>query len=265
MDLRSFGAATLLCVLTSCFVNDVVEDTSDAASSGASGPVGPGPGGGGEGPGAGAAGPGPNSSGTGASSSSTSAGGEGGLGPGAGAGPGSGPGPGSGGEGGIGPIAECGDGDVEGDEECESTEPWCVQCKFQCVAGNEAWNPGNGHCYRFVRDADKNFDAANQDCGAWRPGAHLVSITTDAEQSWVTERIDEHIDPFEPTYLGGRRSNGNWAWVSGEPWNFTSWDSGEGNGGNEPCLGMYAEPGPWHDFTCTPNEAYVCEWTPPAP
>lgn len=186
------------------------------------------------------------------------------MGPGAGAGPGSGPGPGSGGDGGSGPTQVCGNGAVEGTEDCDTDAPWCQGCEFACSAPNEAWNPGNAHCYRFVKDDDKSFQDANSDCGVWRPNAHLVSITSAEEQQWVAQRISEQISPFENTYLGGRKMSGAWQWVSGEPWGYTNFHAGEGNNNSEPCLGVYTAtgPGPWHDFTCNPVEAYVCEWDP---
>lgn len=252
----------MLGLTSSCFVNDVAEATGaqgePTTSSGEAGSL---------------SGPGP-SSGGGPSTSTSGGSAQGGAPQGGqgGGGAGTGPSAGGGGQGGAsdgggGAAPSCGDGTVNGDEDCDVATSWCVDCTFQCNGTGEVWNAGNGHCYRFVKDTDKGFDAAESDCVAWRPGAHLVSITSQPEQDFVAQQAMALITPFESTYLGGRIVSGQWTWVSGEAWGFTHWDSGEGNvSGGEDCLGMYqnAGAGPWHDFTCSPMEAYICEWTPSA-
>ena len=236
----------------SCFVSDVLEDASSGPGASATGP--------------GSAGPGPGATGSGANISNTSAGGTGSSGGGssggAGGGVGQGGNPDTGGAGGA--TGFCGDGTTDENEDCDVAAPWCVGCAWACNAGDEAWNSANKHCYRFIKRPELSFDEANQDCGLWRPNATLASITSLEERTFVQGQVTSKIAPFVNTYLGGRKVTGAWTWVSGEPWGYTNFHAGEGNNGSETCLGLYTStgPGPWHDFTCSPGEAYVCEWTP---
>ena len=47
---------------------------------------------------------------------------------------------------------------------------------------------------------------------------------------------------------------GTWAWVTGEPWSYAPWASGEPNNmsGSEDCVEMYSGDS-WNDIWCTYN------------
>jgi hypothetical protein len=99
---------------------------------------------------------------------------------------------------------------------------------------------GNGHWYEYVEMAENVIweDAKNM---AVSMGGHLATITSDEENQWVIQNV---VVPNDPTglvggpLLGGFQNHsspsysepdGGWEWVTGEPWGFTAWQSGEPN------------------------------------
>ena len=69
-------------------------------------------------------------------------------------------------------------------------------------------------------------------------------------------------------WLGGTDSDdeGNWRWIDGTPFNFTSWESSEGSGGvQDSCLAIsnryndYYETYWWYDYECYTLYSYICE------
>jgi hypothetical protein len=64
-------------------------------------------------------------------------------------------------------------------------------------------------------------------------------------------------------WIGGTDAamEGIWAWVTGEPWQYTSWGYGEPNnsGGDENCV-EDGRDGAWNDNTCDQAKPYMCEW-----
>lgn len=60
-------------------------------------------------------------------------------------------------------------------------------------------------------------------------GWHLATITTAAEQTFITNSVVGNNNPGE-FWLGAQQnSSGNWAWVTGETWTYTNWNPGEPN------------------------------------
>ncbi len=57
---------------------------------------------------------------------------------------------------------------------------------------------------------------------------HLATITSQEEQDAVHALLENDV-AFG--FLGGRRSTGQWQWVTGEPWGYTNWQPGEPTGG----------------------------------
>lgn len=58
---------------------------------------------------------------------------------------------------------------------------------------------------------------------------------------------------------GFTNADGGWAWNDGTPLDFTNWEPGEPNGGNnENCLHQYAS-GLWNDATCSDFDNLVCQ------
>jgi len=112
------------------------------------------------------------------------------------------------------------------------------------------------HCY-FPIAGPFAFGAAVDACAAATPPAHLVSITSSAEQL-VAERIGsgdrwiglrKHAD--EPT------AKSSFDWITGEVATYDNWASGDPNGGHN-CARMTAT-GTWADFACTNTFPAICE------
>jgi hypothetical protein len=101
------------------------------------------------------------------------------------------------------------------------------------------------------------FGAAQLDCASRLPGAHLVTVTTAAEQAFVAPLVgttDAWIG------LSNQANAAVFAWVTGEPLAFTNWAAGEPNHGAGACARLKASAGGlWADQACTDAFAYVCE------
>jgi len=85
-----------------------------------------------------------------------------------------------------------------------------VASRYEIITGNYTW------------------DAARAD--ALSRGGYLACITSPSE--WIRVRSSFDLATDQP-WLGGTdvAEEGHWAWVSGEPWDFAVWDSGQGQSG----------------------------------
>ena len=77
-------------------------------------------------------------------------------------------------------------------------------------------NPANGHAYKWI-DCEDREDAQFQ---AAFEGAHLVTITSEAEQIWL-----EAVFGPGPYWIGltDVAKEGEWQWDTGEPFAYTNW------------------------------------------
>ena len=104
---------------------------------------------------------------------------------------------------------------------------------------------GNGHWYQ-PTPADQKFSSlAAASEFAMNLGGHVVTMTTDAENQFVSgiQGGDDPViilgayqDLLAPDYA---EPSGGWRWVTDEPWNYTDWYAGEPQNGaaGEDCLG----------------------------
>jgi len=131
-------------------------------------------------------------------------------------------------------------------------------------------NPGNGHYYDVISGGSWNWAEARTDAlGRSHEGlqGHLVAIGSEAENDFLTDDMDVPGNSWIGAYQdesGGEPADG-WAWVTGEPWGFTSWGAGEPNnaGGNEECGHWWAPDGAWNDINCGNDYgSYVIEYEP---
>lgn len=130
------------------------------------------------------------------------------------------------------------------------------------------FNPANGHYYELISDQVAWLvarDAAESRTFVGMPG-HLATITSAEEQTFVAlsfPGVDVWLGGFQP--LGSPEPDGNWQWVTGEPFSYTHWWGGGPNnyGGTEDCLEMNTEPfwgGYWNDLAGSNNRAYIIEY-----
>lgn len=100
-------------------------------------------------------------------------------------------------------------------------------------------------------------------------GGHLATVTTAEENEFVhTFMIDSG---YLTAYFGlsDEERTGDWIWVTGEPFDYTNWDSGEPSRSARERYGMYFykhTKGTWNDShfyehaEVDPGCSYICEW-----
>jgi len=129
-----------------------------------------------------------------------------------------------------------------------------------CVGGTyAAVDPDTGHCYLFFEDPEPWLQALTI-CGALSPMAHLVTVTSSEETTFLADSLGL-IDWWD-----GRtdaQAEGTWVWHNGEAMVYTNWRTGEPNNATtlgEDCGVLEGDNlGLWDDRTCTDEYAYVCE------
>lgn len=146
------------------------------------------------------------------------------------------------------------------------------------ASADPIFNPNNGHWYE-LRTATSpiSWDQANASASALSfagLAGHLATITSSAEQSFVSATFDFSTTPHNGTYIGGFQAPGStepaggWQWVTGEAFSFTSWGLNEPNnlGGDEDVI-EYPQNNSdlWNDINRNNlRQAYLVEFSPPA-
>lgn len=97
---------------------------------------------------------------------------------------------------------------------------------------------------------------------AERHGGTLATITSDAENRIVSDLFNGKmwLGGFQPS--GSSEPKGNWQWVTGEPWSFTSWHSGQpdnDDGGQDYLTDNHSTVGRWDDESSTNRLGYALE------
>lgn len=161
---------------------------------------------------------------------------------------------------------ECDDGGHAGHDGCDSN------CRVQCSEYDaDARQSDRHHCYAGY--GDLAFQDARQDCV--RRKGHLATIASADENEFVQMFVNDSkwVGGFEDV-AENAKGNGDYGWVSGEPFDYTNWDSGEPNREEYRCL-LRLDPrcyehcvailgdGSWADRRCDMADGYVCEWDPP--
>jgi hypothetical protein len=133
-----------------------------------------------------------------------------------------------------------------------------------CTGGDaRAQDPATGTCYVYVH-ATATWEQARDACVTL--GGHLATPTSAPENALVTGLP---IDPatLPDVWLGGTDADeeGTWVWITGEPWDYENWRTGEPNDGASPdvsenCLILEADTdGTWDDRPCQRAYPYLCE------
>jgi hypothetical protein len=119
---------------------------------------------------------------------------------------------------------------------------------------------GNGNRYKLFPPI-ASWDAAN--AAAIAMGGHLATITSAAAQGLI-----DSLGAPPATAIGIRQAlgstepSGGWEWVTGEPFEWTNWSSGEPNhDGNEEDCGFTWGGNAWNDGRCFgAANGYIVEW-----
>jgi hypothetical protein len=124
------------------------------------------------------------------------------------------------------------------------------------TAGSEPiTDPDSGRSYLWIDTGDgMTFDeqvALAESTTYMGVAGHLVTVTSAEEEAFLESNFPIGSVRY---YIGGtdEGSEGQWYWITGEPWGFASWGPGEPNGGtNENCI-EYQPVGvaQWNDITC---------------
>ena len=114
----------------------------------------------------------------------------------------------------------------------------------------------NGRCYGLPKDKQLSWEAAELHCQNWLPGAHLASVHSPEERSFIVDNFPKHI------WLGGSdvRQEGSWEWTDGTPFDYSAWYQGEPNnyGRNQDCLEeRWGDK--WDDNNCEKDQLFVCK------
>jgi hypothetical protein len=145
------------------------------------------------------------------------------------------------------------------------------------LLGQTTWTAGNGHSYAIVEFPAETWASASADIAITLPGYHLATITSQAEQDFVWDFLLQTVDAPNEFWLGGFQDVAvetdpaeGWEWVTGEPWAYTNWNSGEPNdaGGVEDHLALEGGiGGVWNDEGTAIGliDGYIAEVVPVPP
>ena len=152
--------------------------------------------------------------------------------------------------------------------------PDCCEQDGSCIGGDYPvqWREGdraNGHWYGVVRTPGLPWSQARAE--AVSVGGDLASAPR-AEVNAFIGRLIRPYSPWGPGYwLGGRKVDGEWAWVNGESWSFVSWGSAAVGCNNQPdgrdavdiyCFDAAGVPRWSDDYFQWPNAVgFVIEWS----
>lgn len=122
--------------------------------------------------------------------------------------------------------------------------------------------------------ADRRFELFRETKISWTEardrcregGGHLATVSSVEENTAIVSLLDGVLG----VWLGGTNTGGTWAWITGEPFDYTNWDPGEPNNatGDEHYLQIWSpeydavKAGKWNDNALVSRhvDGYVCEF-----
>ncbi|XP_025138938.2 C-type lectin domain family 4 member D isoform X7 [Bubalus bubalis] len=154
--------------------------------------------------------------------------------------------------------------------------PWTIAIFFMsllsacfianCVGGTwnccpVGWKAFQSNCY-FPFNDNKTWAQSESHCSG--VGGHLATISTGAEQNFITQFLDRRFSYF----LGLRSENldGQWHWVDKKPFNpqMVFWHKREPNNDQkEKCVVLVNDKDKWawSDFPCDYKTSWICKIT----
>ncbi len=133
----------------------------------------------------------------------------------------------------------------------------------------------NGHTYAAINTTMK-WSQAKEYCE--NLGGHLATIKDKAENDFITE-LTYSNGSCVMYWIGGYRDNaeGEWKWITEEPFQYTNWDDGEPNYDYEHYIHIYGDDsvrtaGKWNNYTDSEygdtwgieiRNCFICEWDEP--
>ena len=128
------------------------------------------------------------------------------------------------------------------------------------IEDNRPFEPNGEHQYQIFYDK-LTWEEAKAACEA--KGGHLATITSEEEQ----KKLNLYNGGNHNLWIGGyKNAEGQWCWVTCEPWEYENWGDGEPNNSSnvvadENCVAMW--PVKWNDLANSntyEQSGYICEW-----
>ena len=100
-------------------------------------------------------------------------------------------------------------------------------------------------------------------------GGHLATITSEREQAVITDLMSLETRTMPSYWIGAIRLTDGFHWITGEPFEYTNWKSGQPNFNREnqhfvrvetPLLESMEHPGLWNDDDYQYQYGFVCEF-----
>ena len=125
---------------------------------------------------------------------------------------------------------------------------------------------GEQSCYNLVEEL-QDFYAGELQCQLQHDG-HLAAPTTEAENLFLrwklTEKFQDNQNTGYRVGFGAFKVDGQWAYTSGETFDFTDWDDNQPSQDGDACVEFYEffenkaffE---WHDIICEQERFHLCE------
>jgi hypothetical protein len=110
----------------------------------------------------------------------------------------------------------------------------------------------NGHSY-YRSTGSMTWTAARQAC--LNMGGHLVTVTTAAENNFIF-----NLWPSGWIGLTDEVVEGQWRWVTGEAYSYSSWNGGEPNNSGDEDYIQFVGGGKWNDLNNNSSLPYVLEF-----
>jgi hypothetical protein len=138
----------------------------------------------------------------------------------------------------------------------------------------------NGHAYQWVREPALTwFDAERI---AKSMGGHLATFQSAEESEWVKNTLMAELAAEQMAWIGALKNpSGSWEWITGEPFQFTDWNPGEGGDGGASAAGIArrVDGFGWADWAASSraiaqtgpirgqsrNVGFIVEWDAPNP
>ncbi|TNN63761.1 Brevican core protein [Liparis tanakae] len=129
-------------------------------------------------------------------------------------------------------------------------------CQTDLERCEPGWDKFHGFCYRHFGQR-LSWEVAEQHCRML--GAHLVSVITPEEQSYINNNYKE----YQWTGLNDKTIEDDFRWSDGNPMMYENWYKGQPDSyflSGEDCVVMvWHDEGRWSDVPCNYHLAYTCK------